>query len=166
MVPIFKGKDDIRNSSCNRAVKLLEHGMKMVEMVLEKRPRRIVTVDDMQFGFMPERRTTDAVFISRRLQKEYHGKMLFMCFVDLEKDFDRGLREVMEWATRKKVIPVFVRSVMSLYDGAKKRVRLDSELSEQFAVEVGMHQGSVLSPLIFVVLVDVTEFASERVLSE
>ena len=55
---------------------------------------------------------------------------------------------------------------MSLYDGAKTRVRVDSEVSEQFAVEVGMHQGSVLSHLIFVVLVDVTEFASEHVLSE
>ena len=70
--------------------------MKMMEMVLEKRPRRIVNVDDMQFGFMPERRTADAVFISRRQQEEYHGKMLYMGFVDLEKAFDRGLREVLE----------------------------------------------------------------------
>ena len=29
--------------------------MKVVEKVLEKRLRRIVTVDEMQFGFMPER---------------------------------------------------------------------------------------------------------------
>ena len=32
-------------------VKLLEHGMKVVEWVLEKRLHRIVTVDEMQFGF-------------------------------------------------------------------------------------------------------------------
>ena len=32
-----QGKDDIRNCSCNRdAVKMLEHGMKVVERVLEK----------------------------------------------------------------------------------------------------------------------------------
>ena len=36
VVPIFKGKDDIRNSGCNRAVKLLEHGMKVVKRVLKK----------------------------------------------------------------------------------------------------------------------------------
>ena len=36
---------------------------------------------------------------------------------------------------RKKGIPeVLVRSVMSLYDGATTRVRVDSELSEQFRV--------------------------------
>ena len=36
VVPIFKGKGDIRNSSCHRAVKLFEHGMKVVERALEK----------------------------------------------------------------------------------------------------------------------------------
>ena len=30
VVPIFKGKGDIMNCSCNRAVKLFEHGMKVV----------------------------------------------------------------------------------------------------------------------------------------
>ena len=34
VISIFKG--DIRNCTCYRAVKLLEHGMKAVEMVLEK----------------------------------------------------------------------------------------------------------------------------------
>ena len=37
-----------------------------------------------------------------------------------------------------------VRSLMSLYDCAKTRVRVDCELSEEFEVIVGMHQGSVL----------------------
>ena len=55
VVPIFKGKGDIHNCSYNRAVKLHEHGMKVVEMVLEKRLCRMVTVDEMQFGFIPER---------------------------------------------------------------------------------------------------------------
>ena len=36
VVPIFKGKGDIRNCSCYRAVKRLEPSMKVVEGVLEK----------------------------------------------------------------------------------------------------------------------------------
>ena len=56
---------------------------------------------------------------------------------------------------------------MRLYEGAKTRVRVDSELSEEFEVKVGMHQGSVLSPFIFAVVVDVvTELAREGALSE
>ena len=59
---------------------------------------RIVSVDEMQFGFMPVRGTIDAVFILRRMQEEYHTKVrkLYMCFVDLEKVSDRVLRKVME----------------------------------------------------------------------
>ena len=69
----------------------------------------------------------------------------------------------MELAMRKKEIPeILVRSVMSLYEGAKTKVRVDIELSEEFEVRVGMHQGSVLSPFLFAVVVDVvTEFARE-----
>ena len=59
--PIFKGKGDIWNCSCYGAVELLMHGMKVVERVLEIRFNRIVTVDVMQFGFMPERGAIDAV---------------------------------------------------------------------------------------------------------
>ena len=56
---------------------------------------------------------------------------------------------------------------MSLYEGAKTRVRVDSELSEVFDVKVGMHQGAVLSPFLFAVVVDVvTEFARGIMLSE
>ena len=59
----FKVKGDISNCSCYGAVKLLEHGMKVVERVLEKRLCRIVSVDEMQVGFMPEGGRIEAVFI-------------------------------------------------------------------------------------------------------
>ena len=54
---------------------------------------------------------------------------------------------------------------MSLNEGAKTRVRVDYELSEEFEVTVRMHQGSVLSHSLFAVVVDVvTEFAREGAL--
>ena len=97
------------------------------------------------------------------MQKEYHakGKKLCMFLVDLEKSFDRVPRKVLEWGMRKKgMSDVLVRSVMNLYEGAQMGVSVDSELSEEFEVKVGMHQGFVLSPFLFSVWVDVvTEFA-------
>ena len=169
VVPIFKGIGDIRSCICYRAVKPIELGKKVVERELEKRLCRIVTVDEMQFDFMPERGTIDAVFIIRRLQEEYHGKCkkLYMCFMDLENAIDRVPRKVLEWALRKKGIPVSVTSVMSLYEGARTRIRLHSELSKEFEVNVGMHQGSDLSPFLLALVVDViNEFIREGALSE
>ena len=41
-------------------------------------------------------------------------KKVCMCFVDLEKAFDRVSRKVMEWALRKKgLAEVLVQAVMS-----------------------------------------------------
>ena len=88
------------------------------------------------------------MLILRKMPLEHHakGKMLNMCFVDLEKAFGRVTRKVLEWALRKKGIPeVSVRSMMSLHQGAKTKVKVDTELSEEFEVKVGMHQRSVLS---------------------
>ena len=69
---------------------------------------------------------------------------------------------------RKKGIPdTLARSVMSLYEGAKTRVCVDSELSKEFEVNVGIHQGSVLLPFLFAVVVDVvTESSREGAISE
>ena len=59
--------------------------MKVVERVLHKNHHTILTIDEMQFGFMPERGTNDAAFMLRRPQEEQHAKIkkLYMCFVDL-----------------------------------------------------------------------------------
>ena len=58
--------------------------------MLEKLLHRIVTINEIQFGFMLKRGAIDAVFILRRQQEEYHAneKNLYVCFVDLVKAFD------------------------------------------------------------------------------
>ena len=60
-----------------------------------------------------------------------------MCFVDIDKAFDRVPRKVMEWAMRKKDLPdVIVRAVMSHYCSAKAKVRGELQLSKEFLVQV------------------------------
>ena len=89
-------------------------------------------------------------------------------FCRLGKAFDRVPRKVMEWALRKKSLPeVLVKAVMSLYEGLRTKVRVGSGLSEEFGVRVGVHQGSVISPLILAIVVDaVTEQARRGLLNE
>ena len=98
VVPIYKKNGSVMDCANYRCVKLLEHGMKVVERLLEKKLRRLVKVDQMQFGFMPNRNTLDDIFIFRKMQESYleKNRKLFICFVDLEKAFDRVLMEMIE----------------------------------------------------------------------
>ena len=163
VVPIFKGKEDVMNCGLYRGVKLLEQGMKIIERVLERIILAIVDFNEAQFGFMPGKGTIDALFLVQRLLEEHRakGKRICMCFVDLEKAFDIVPRRVMEWAMRKKGLPeILVKAVMSLYEGAETKVGVRSGLLEEFSVKVGVHQGSVLSPSLFAMVIDeVTENA-------
>ena len=61
--------------------------------------------------------------LSEECKRNIKIKKLYMCFVDIEKAFDRIPRKVMQWAMRKKVLPeLIVRAVMSLYHRAKTKV--------------------------------------------
>ena len=63
LVPVHKGKGDPLVCGSYRAIKLLEQPMKVLERVLEKRIRWQVSISNVQFGFMPGKGTTDAIFI-------------------------------------------------------------------------------------------------------
>ena len=65
--------------------------------------RQLLSVDDSQFGFVPDRGTTVAIFVVRQLQEKYlaANKRLYMAFIDLEKAFDQVPWKVIWWALRK-----------------------------------------------------------------
>ncbi|XP_065321248.1 uncharacterized protein LOC135928720 [Gordionus sp. m RMFG-2023] len=132
--------------------------MKVFERVLEKRIREQIKIDEMQFGFTSGKGTTDAIFVVRQIQEKYLAKekKLYYAFVDLEKAFDRVPREITRWALRKSGVEEWlVTAVMAMYVGAQTAVRTDYGDSDSFEVKVGLHQGSVLSPLLFILVMDV-----------
>ena len=131
--------------------------MKCLERVLDSAIRGMVDIDDMQFGFVLSRGTTDALYIVRQLQEKYLAakRPLYFAFVDLEKAFDRVPRKVLWWAMRSLGVEEWaVRAVQSMYANARSRVRVNGQLSEEFDVQVGVHQGSVLSPLLFIMVLE------------
>jgi len=119
----------------------------------------------MQFGFMKGKGTTDAIFTVRQMQENFRvkGKKVYFGFVDLEKAFDRVSREVIRWAMRNLGVEEWLASaVISMYTGAKTVVRTvygsssssSSSSSSGFEAKVGVHQGSALSPLLFVIVME------------
>ena len=78
-----------------------------------------------------------------------------MAFVDLEKAFDRVPRKIIWWALRKLGVEEWImRLVQGMYANARSRVPVGEGFSKEFVVKVGVHQGSVLSPLLFIIVLE------------
>ncbi|KAK3561878.1 hypothetical protein QTP86_017458 [Hemibagrus guttatus] len=156
-VPIFKNKGDVQSCSNYRGIKLMSHTMKLWDRVVEARLRKVVEICEQQYGFMPRKSTTDAIFALRILMEKYRDgqRELHCVFVDLEKAYDRVPREELWYCMRKSgVAEKYVRVVQDMYERSRTVVRCAVGQTEEFKVEVGLHQGSALSPFLFAIVMD------------
>ncbi|KAK3550062.1 hypothetical protein QTP86_019161, partial [Hemibagrus guttatus] len=157
LVPIFKNKGYVQSSSNYRGIKLMSHTMKLWERVVEARLRKVVEICEQQYGFMPRKTTTDAIFALRILMEKYRDgqRELHCVFVDLEKAYDRVPREELWYCMRKSgVAEKYLRVVQDMYERSRTVVRCAVGQTEEFKVEVGLHQGSALSPFLFAMVID------------
>ncbi|KAK3519971.1 hypothetical protein QTP70_009635 [Hemibagrus guttatus] len=157
LVPIFKNKGDVQSCSNYRGIKLMSYTMKVWERVVEARLRKVVEICEQQYGFMPRKSTTDAIFALRILMEKYRDgqRELHCVFVDLEKAYDRVPREELWYCMRKSgVAEKYVRVVQDMYERSRTVVRCAVGQTEEFNVEVGLHQGSALGPFLFAIVMD------------
>ena len=167
MVPIYKGKGDILGCNNYRGIKFVCHSIKLWERLIEARLRQITSIDNTQYGFRPGKSTTEPIFILRIIQEKYRemNKELHMVFVDLENAYDRVTREFIWWCLRKKGVPeAYVTITQDMYNDCETLVSTRTGDTEYFHVGVGLHQGSALSPLLFILIMDVAYYRqrSER----
>lgn len=78
-----------------------------------------------------------------------------MIIIDLEKAYDRFLREVLWQMLEKKGIFIRYTNVTKDVDGGVTSVRTHGGNSSKFPITIGLHQGSILSPYIFVLVMNV-----------
>ena len=74
LIPIYKNKGDAQCCGNYRGIKLMSHTMKVWERIIEARIRNRVEISKQQYGFMPGKGTTDAMFALRMLIQERSKK--------------------------------------------------------------------------------------------
>ena len=101
--------------------------------------------------------STDAIFCLRMLLEKWtEGQKAVHCtFIDLEKAYDRVPREE-QWKCLRlaETSECCIKIIKDMYDGATTTVRSAAGLIEEFKVGVGLHQGTVLSPFLFAIIID------------
>src|SRR6266576_382167 len=105
-----------------------------------------------QYGFRRGRGTRDAVGVVRTIGERYieRGKAINMCFIDMEKAFDRvNWRKLLEILKIKKVDWRDRRLIEKLYREQEVMVRTGNTQTEWIKIGRGVRQGCCLSPTLF-----------------
>ena len=159
IVPLYKGKGDKRDCGSYRGISLLSvvgklYGRVLIERVIECTDGAI---GGEQCGFRKGMSCGDQIFAVRQIceKKLEKHQEVFWAFMDLEKAYDRIDREAL-W----QVLGVYgvggcvLKGIQSFYAGSRACVRVGSEMSDSFEVNVGLRQGCVMSPWLFNVYMD------------
>ena len=86
---------------------------------------------------------------------EVAGRKLYMMFVDVERVFDRVLKEIIWWALRRKgVMEREIKAMKEMYMNIRACVKVESMRSKSFDVKVGVHQESIPSALLLAVVIN------------
>lgn len=94
LVPIFKNKGDVQNCGNYNGIKLTITKKRLWERLVEARLQSEVSICEQQYGFMPTKSTTNAVFALRMLMENYREGQREI-FIESEKAYDRMSREYM-----------------------------------------------------------------------
>ena len=110
-----------------------------------------------QSGFRRGRSYADQIFVLRNIieQSVEWRKEVVVNFIDFKKAFDSLHRPSMWNTLRSYGLPIKIINVIKLlYEGSTSCVRVGGRNTESFEITSGVKQGDVLSPVLFIVVVD------------
>ncbi|CAG5093321.1 Similar to X-element\ORF2: Probable RNA-directed DNA polymerase from transposon X-element (Drosophila melanogaster) [Cotesia congregata] len=164
---LFK-KGDPTDPENYRSIALINSITKVFTQILCSRIRKWAEAEKIipeeQSGFQPGKSCANNVFtLLSLLQMQLRfGKPVYTLFIDSRRAFDsvphdKLWTKLMNLGLSSKLINI----LKILYDNAQMRVRVNGQLSEPVNVTLGVLQGEVLSPLLFILyLSDITFFSA------
>ncbi|XP_043943589.1 uncharacterized protein LOC122815288, partial [Protopterus annectens] len=152
-------KGDLSKCDNYRGINLLSVPGKVFNRILLERIKDTTDkkLREEQAGFRKNRSCIDQIATLRIIveQSVEWNSPLYINFVDFEKAFDSVDRETL-WSLLKHYgIPTkIVNLIKNSYNGLSCRVIHGGQLSESFQVKTGVRQGCLLSPFLFLLVID------------
>jgi len=152
-------KGDLSNCANYRGITLLSVPGKVFNRVLLERMKGQVDtlLRDQQAGFRKNRSCVDQIATLRIIveQSLEWNTSLYINFVDYEKAFDSVDRNTMWKLLRHYGVPgKLVTLIRNSYEGMTCRVVHGGQLTSSFTVRTGVRQGCLLSPFLFLLVID------------
>ena len=152
-------KGDLSNTNNWRGITLLSIPGKVLCGIIADRIRPAVDtiLREEQAGFRANRSCADQIFSLRRLieKMKYKRRVLLINYIDFEKAFDSLHRDTLWNILRDYGIPAkIVDIIKDLYEGSECCVQVGDEYTTWFRIITGVRQGCILSPLLFIIVID------------
>ena len=153
IIPIPKNiRHNLSDSSNYRAIALSSIFSKILDKIILKQQTEHLKTSDLQFGF---KNKSSTVMCSTALIEtvEYYvdsGSPVYVLLIDASKAFDRVCHATLfNILNDQNVCPTVTRLLFNMYSHSDMRVRWKNSLSTSFALQNGVKQGGVLSPILF-----------------
>jgi retron-type reverse transcriptase len=152
------GKPDYSDPAAYRPIALLNTLGKIIESIVARRLSRLAEdhklLPETQYGARPGRSTEDALL---NLQEEIRahwarkkGTVVSILSLDVSKAFDRVSHQRLLHILRMKRIPTnLVKWIGSFLEDRRTAMKVGNYTSPEEAVQVGIPQGSPLSPILY-----------------
>lgn len=152
-------KGDLSQCRNYRGIMLLPTPSKVLTKILLNRinDKLDSSIRRQQAGFRPNRSCVDHINTLRIIleQSAEFRTALQLVFIDYSTAFDSISRDsIWEALQQRNISPKLIRLIKSQYDGFKCKVLYNGQLSEEFHTVSGVRQGCLLSPMLFLIVLD------------
>ncbi|CAH8291906.1 unnamed protein product [Schistosoma rodhaini] len=152
-------KGDLSKCDNYRGITLLSIPGKVFNRVLLNRMKDSVDAQlrDQQAGFRKDRSCTDQIATLRIIveQSIEWNSSLYINFIDYEKAFDSVDRTTLWRLLRHNGVPEkIVNIIRNSYDGLNCQIVHGGKLTDSFQVKTSVRQGCLLSPFLFLLVID------------
>ena len=158
LVPLLKNKlKDASLSESYRPIAIATAFSKVIENVILQKCEQHLTCHDNQFGFKKKHSTDLCIYTLKEAINYYTrlGSPVFICFLDIEKAFDKiNHRKLFQKLIKRKVPMYLVRLLIYWYVSQTFVVKWGNGFSSPFTISNGIRQGGIISPFLFNVYMD------------
>ena len=159
IVPIPKGmKSNLKCSENYRPIATSTLLGKVFDKIIISQEHDVLFSSSYQFGFKPHSSTVlCSTLLIETIKHFVHDSRqpAYVLLLDASKAFDRGCyNELFTMLIERNVSPFVIRFLLFMYINKSMHVKWKDCLSDNFSIGSGIRQGTVLSPLLFTLYID------------
>ena len=153
---------NIRHNICDiekyRGIALSSCVSKIHDIIILNKYCKHFSTSQMQYAFKDGHGTTMCTLMLKEISSYFkrNNSEMFIAMVDASKAFDRIRHDKLFAILIKRKLPaIILRILLNAYQRQHMRVKWNNSLSQTFSTLNGIKQGSISSPILFTVYMDV-----------